>query len=110
MRGSQVRFLPGSPRRIGLSGSLHFLLNSYRNSGSAPTLNSPSAKSNRGFAVVMVFSFVLGMAVALAVYLLWRSRAGNLQTWPAAIPLVVCPPFILSYVICAMPDSVFVLL
>ena len=55
----------------------------------------------------MVFSFVLGLAVALAVCLPWRSRAGNLEPWSAAIPLVVCPPFILSYAIGATPDSVF---
>jgi hypothetical protein len=57
----------------------------------------------------MVFSFALGMAMALAVLLLWRSRAGNLQPWSAAMPLVVCPPFILSYVIGATPDSIFAL-
>ncbi len=57
----------------------------------------------------MAFSFVLGMAIALAVLLLWRSRAGNLQPWSAAMPLMVCPPFILSYAIGATPDSIFAL-
>ena len=51
----------------------------------------------------MVASFVLGMVVALAVYLLWMSRAANLS----AAVLVVCPSFILSYAIAAAPDSAF---
>ena len=62
-----------------------------------------SAESNRRVWVVIAASFVLGMAVALAVYLLWMSRAANLS----AAVLVVCPPFILSYAIAAAPDSAF---
>jgi hypothetical protein len=66
-------------------------------------LRSPSAESHRRVGVVIAASFVLGMLVALAVYLLWMSHAANLS----AAVLVVCPPFILSYAIGAAPDSAF---
>lgn len=62
-----------------------------------------SAGSNRRVVVVMIASFVLGMLVALAVYLSWVSHAANLSAWV----LIVCPPFILSYAIAAAPDSAF---
>ena len=55
----------------------------------------------------MFLSFALGMAVALAVYFLWRSNPANFQHWSAAAALVVCPPFVLSYAIGATPDSAF---
>jgi hypothetical protein len=74
-------------------------------------LNSQSAKSDRRFVIVMIFSFVLGMAVALAlaVRFLWMSHAANLQPSVSAMALVVCPPFVLSYAIGATPDSAFAL-
>jgi len=69
-------------------------------------LHSHSAKSDRRLGVVTVASFVLGMAAALAVCLLWRAHAVGLS----AAALAVCPPFILSYVVNATPDSVFALI
>ena len=44
----------------------------------------------------MSLSFVLGMAVALAVYLLWRVHPEQLQKLFSAMALIVCPPFILA--------------
>ena len=57
--------------------------------------------------MVMVLSFVLGMAVALGVYLVWRSHAGSPQNQGlfTAIALTICPPFILSFAIGPKPDS-----
>ncbi len=57
----------------------------------------------------MFLSFALGMAVALAVYLLWRSQPASFQRLSAAAAFVVCPPFVLSYAIGAAPDSDFAL-
>lgn len=56
---------------------------------------------------VLSISFVLGMAVAVGVYFLWRSQVvspsfHNLFTGTA---LFVCPPFVLSFVVGSMPDS-----
>jgi hypothetical protein len=62
-----------------------------------------SAENHRRVVIVIAASFVLGMVVALAVYLLWVSCATNLS----AAVLVVCPPFVLSYAIAAAPDSAF---
>lgn len=66
-----------------------------------------SGKSDRRFVMVMVLSFVLGMAVALGVYLVWRSytRAPQNQGLFTATALMVCPPFILSFAIGPRPDS-----
>jgi hypothetical protein len=71
------------------------------------TLQLQSGKSDRRFAMVMVLSFVLGMAVALGVYLLWRSHAGPPQAQGpfTAAALTICPPFILSFAIGPRPDS-----
>jgi type IV secretory pathway VirB3-like protein len=55
----------------------------------------------------MVCSFVLGLVVGLAVYLVWISHEVNLQPASNAMVLVVCPPFILSYAIGSAPDSAF---
>ena len=102
MRGSQVRFLPGSPYRIGPSATKH-PSQRLSESGRAPTVTSPQAPSHRRVVGVLAVSFALGMAVGLAVYLLWVSRGASLST----AVLVVCPPFILSYAIAANPDSAF---
>jgi hypothetical protein len=71
--------------------------------------NSQSVQSHRRFVVVMFLSFVLGMAVALAVYFLWRTHPAGFQHLSTAAALVVCPPFVLSYAIGATPDSAFVI-
>ncbi len=57
----------------------------------------------------MCLSFALGMAVALIVFFLWRSHPEAFQPATIAAALVVCPPFILSYAIGAIPDSAFAL-
>ncbi len=55
----------------------------------------------------MVLSFGLGLAVALGVYLFWRSHAAVMQSEAVfkAVALTVCPPFILSVAIGPRPDS-----
>jgi hypothetical protein len=57
--------------------------------------------------MVLSLSFVLGMAVALAVYFAWRLNVGELQAhgFLTAIGLIICPPFVLSLVIGPTPDS-----
>jgi hypothetical protein len=71
------------------------------------TLQAQARKSDRRFAMVMVLSFVLGLAVALCVYLLWRSHAGPPQAQGlfTASALTICPPFVLSFAIGPRPDS-----
>jgi hypothetical protein len=57
--------------------------------------------------MVLSLSFVLGMAVALAVYFAWRINVGELQAhgFLTAMALIICPPFVLSLVIGPIPDS-----
>ena len=73
---------------------------------------TPLRKTDNGNLVtVLSLSFVLGMAVALAVYFGWRLNVGGLQThgFLTAIALIVCPPFVLSLVIGPTSDSDLVL-
>jgi hypothetical protein len=62
---------------------------------------------NDNLLTVLSLSFVLGMAVALAVYFGWRLNVGGLQAhgFLTAIALSICPPFVLSLVIGPIPDS-----
>jgi hypothetical protein len=62
---------------------------------------------NHNLLTVLLLSFVLGMAVALAVYFAWRLNMGDLQGrgFLTAVALSVCPPFVLSLVIGPTPDS-----
>jgi hypothetical protein len=57
--------------------------------------------------MVLALSFVLGMAVAVAVYFAWRQNAGGLRSSGAltAIALVVCPPYILPLALGPTSDS-----
>lgn len=66
---------------------------------------------NRNLAMVLSLSFVLGMAVALAVYFAWRLNMGALQAhgFLTAIALIICPPYVLSLVIGPAPDSALAL-
>ncbi len=56
---------------------------------------------------VLFGSFGLGMAVAAGVYLAWRLQAVPPQFYSmfAAVALLVCPPFVLSFAIGPAPDS-----
>jgi ABC-type Na+ efflux pump permease subunit len=69
------------------------------------TLQSHYGKRDDCFLMVMALSFVLGMAVALAAYLLWKSHAGQLASWQTAMAMVICPPFVLTIAAGAAPDS-----
>jgi predicted neutral ceramidase superfamily lipid hydrolase len=62
---------------------------------------------NDNLLTVLSLSFLLGMAVAVAVYFAWRLNVGGLQAhgFLTAIALIVCPPFVLSLVIGPIPDS-----
>jgi hypothetical protein len=70
-------------------------------------LTQSQKTDNANLAMVLSLSFVLGMAVALAVYFAWRLNAGELQAhgFLTAIGLIICPPFVLSLVIGPIPDS-----
>lgn len=70
-------------------------------------MTPPSTKGDRRFIIVMIFSFLLGMLVALAAFVLWRLHAAAWQPLWTIATLVVCPPFILSYAIGAIQDSAF---
>ena len=58
-------------------------------------------------AAVLAISFVLGMVVAVCVYLLWREHAisPQYQSLFAGTALMACPPFILSVAIGPAPSS-----
>ncbi len=57
---------------------------------------------------MMCLSFALGTVVALVVFFQWRSHPEDFQRLSAAaVALVVCPPFILSYAIGPASDSAF---
>jgi hypothetical protein len=66
---------------------------------------------NGNLVTVLSLSFVLGMAVALAVYFAWRLNVGGLQAhgFLSAVALSICPPFVLSLVIGPTSDSDLVL-
>ncbi|MGC2109719.1 MAG: hypothetical protein WA655_09390 [Candidatus Korobacteraceae bacterium] len=67
-----------------------------------------SSRSKENYLVmVLSVSFVLGMAVAVGVYFLWRSQVVSpaLHSLFTGTALFVCPPFILSFVVGATPDS-----
>ena len=53
---------------------------------------------------VVSISFVLGMAVAIGIYMAWRSGviAPGLQS---ILSLCVCPPFVLSFAMGPAPDA-----
>jgi hypothetical protein len=70
-------------------------------------LNQLRRTDNDGLVIVLSLSFVLGMAVSLAVYFAWRLNVGNLPShgFLTAIALIVCPPYVLSLVIGPTPDS-----
>jgi len=57
--------------------------------------------------VVLSFSLVLGMVVAIAVYFAWISHAilPGLDHPLTVLALVLCPPFVLSLIVAPAPDS-----
>ena len=61
--------------------------------------------------IVLSLSLVVGMAVALAVYIAWRSGAipPGLDHPLSVIALICCPPFILSLVVAPAPEWNFAL-
>jgi hypothetical protein len=70
-------------------------------------LNTLRKTDNDNLMVVLCLSFVLGMAVALAVYFAWRFNVGNLHSsgFLTAIALIICPPYVLPLAIGPIPDS-----
>ncbi|MGB8772179.1 MAG: hypothetical protein WCC92_21405 [Candidatus Korobacteraceae bacterium] len=62
---------------------------------------------NDNLVIVLSLSFVLGMAVALAVYFAWRLNVVHMQSSGllTAIALIICPPYILPLAIGPIPDS-----
>jgi hypothetical protein len=69
-------------------------------------MQGPEGKENYLLTVLSI-SFVLGMAVAICIYLAWRSGAipPGFHDALSAFSLIVCPPFILSFVVGAVPDA-----
>ncbi len=66
----------------------------------------PAPKENY-LVIVLSVAFVLGMAVAIAVYFAWSRGilASAFQSIPSAVALLFCPPFILSLAIGPTPDA-----
>ncbi len=56
---------------------------------------------------VLLLSFLLGIAVAVAVYFWWRMEPGSSQFHElfSVAALVICPPYILSVAASANPES-----
>lgn len=56
---------------------------------------------------VLSVSYVLGMAVAICIYLAWRSGAiaPGFQNTLSAVSLFVCPPFILAFIVGPATDT-----
>jgi len=61
--------------------------------------------------VVVALGFLLGMVMALAVYFSWSLHLAppDLQSFFRTGALVVCPPFLLAYVLGATTSSDFAL-
>lgn len=66
----------------------------------------PASRENY-LVTVLSISFVLGMAVAIAIYAGWRSGAiaPGFHNVLSALSLLVCPPFILSFAVGPSPDA-----
>jgi len=62
-------------------------------------------KRDDRFIIVMSLAFVLGMAVALGVYLYWRLHAEAFQGSLAILGMLICPPFILALAAGPTTDS-----
>jgi hypothetical protein len=67
---------------------------------------APGSK-DKHLKTVLFGSFGLGMVVAASVYFVWRLQAVPAQSYSmfAAVALLVCPPFVLSFAIGPAPDS-----
>jgi len=67
----------------------------------------PAQPEQERFLTLLSLSFVAGMAIALAFYLLWRSDTVPETVHRAFVvaAMIVCPPFILSVAGNAAPDS-----
>lgn len=66
----------------------------------------PASKENY-LVTVLSISFVLGMGVAIGIYVAWRSGAiaPGFHTALSALSLFVCPPFVLSVAVGPAPDA-----
>lgn len=66
----------------------------------------PAAKEKH-LVLVLSISFVLGMAVAIAVYIGWRSGAiaPGFHDALSFLSLFVCPPFVLSFAVGPTPSA-----
>jgi hypothetical protein len=71
----------------------------------------PSLHIDNHLIVALSIGVLLGMAVAMAVYLGWRSGAivSGFDHPATDVALVVCPPFILSLIVPAHPDAALAL-
>jgi hypothetical protein len=70
-------------------------------------LAQPPRVKEKYLLLVLVISFVLGIAVAIGVYWVWRSGGitPGFHDLSGALALVLCPPYILSLAIGPSPDS-----
>ncbi len=68
---------------------------------------SPGPRKENYLVIVLSLSLVLGMGVALVVYLGWTSGVipRSLAHPLTVLALIACPPFVLSLVVAPNPDS-----
>ena len=59
-------------------------------------MNTARKSENESLTIALSVSFVLGMAVALAVYFAWRGNVGLYSHgFLSVLGLIVCPPYVL---------------
>jgi hypothetical protein len=72
----------------------------------SPLAKSP-APQDKHLLTVLLLAFVLGMAIAIGVYMAWRRGllAPAFSGPASAVALLLCPPYILSIAVGPMADA-----
>jgi len=68
-------------------------------------MSPATRKSNKPFLTVLAFAFVLGLAVALALCVVWRYHPNAFSAPGRVAAIAVCPPFLLAAVLEATADN-----
>ena len=66
-------------------------------------------KKDDAFLVLLCFSFIVGLAVALGICAVWRYHPELLQGAARNAAIAICPPFLLAGVLEATTDSTLAL-
>jgi hypothetical protein len=69
-------------------------------------LNSARKNEHESLTIALSVSFVLGMAVAIAVYLAWRTNPSLYSHgFLSVAALIICPPYVLALIMGPLLDS-----